>query len=197
MEFSINQILNVMKRIILLLTLAVSLSAFGQKNYTASEVVFYGVDYSLAKAYAVTETCDQLKTAFDGINALFLTEPKKYNVGHILQLNISSIDLGPVDKKNNQIGQADFFIYTGTYEISSDQIQEAVEQLSTKEDSGIGLVIVAELLDKSNHRGTYYAVYFDIETKEVLDVFKTGGKAKGFGLRNYWAGSLLQALKKL
>ena len=33
--------------------------------------------------------------------------------------------------------------------------------------------------------------------KEIIEEWITDGKARGFGLRNYWAGSIYSALKKL
>ena len=40
-------------------------------------------------------------------------------------------------------------------------------------------------------------VFFNTETKEIIEEWITDGKARGFGLRNYWAGSIYSALKKL
>ena len=37
----------------------------------------------------------------------------------------------------------------------------------------------------------------DISEKEIIEEWITDGKARGFGLRNYWAGSVYSALKKL
>lgn len=62
---------------------------------------------------------------------------------------------------------------------------------------GVGMVFIAQFLDKSNNRGTYEVVFFNTETKEIIEEWITDGKARGFGLRNYWAGSVYSALKKL
>ena len=35
------------------------------------------------------------------------------------------------------------------------------------------------------------------KTREILYSAPTNGKARGFGLRNYWAGSVHSAMKKL
>ena len=59
------------------------------------------------------------------------------------------------------------------------------------------MVFIAQFLDKSNARGTYEVVFFNTETKEIIEEWITDGKARGFGLRNYWAGSVYSALKKL
>ena len=53
--------------------------------------------------------------------------------------------------------------------------------------------MVAMLLNKADARATYQIVFFNTKTREIL----TNGKARGFGLRNYWAGSVHSAMKKL
>ena len=59
-----------------------------------------------------------------------------------------------------------------------------------------GLVLIATTLDKGNGIGYYTAVLFDPATQEVLLQMDMAGKPGGFGLRNYWAGSVYNALKK-
>ena len=59
-----------------------------------------------------------------------------------------------------------------------------------------GLVLIATTLDKGNGIGYYTAVLFDPATQEVILQMDMAGKPGGFGLRNYWAGSVYNALKK-
>jgi hypothetical protein len=40
-------------------------------------------------------------------------------------------------------------------------------------------------------------VIFDQVTKEIVFQQEHSGKARGFGLRNFWAGALLSAMKRL
>ena len=60
----------------------------------------------------------------------------------------------------------------------------------------LGLVLVATTLDKGNGLGYYTAVLFDPATHEIITQMDMVGKPGGFGLRNYWAGSVYNALKK-
>ena len=72
-----------MKKLFTLLFLATSMICFGQNKNFLKEVEsinFYGVDYSAAKVFGAAETPAQFKVAFDGINRLFITEAKKYDV---------------------------------------------------------------------------------------------------------------------
>ena len=51
---------------------------------------------------------------------------------------------------------------------------------------------------KVEHTARGYVYHMvDTETKEIIEEWITDGKARGFGLRNYWAGSIYSALKKL
>ena len=51
---------------------------------------------------------------------------------------------------------------------------------------------------KVEHTARGYVYHMvDTETKEIIEEWITDGKARGFGLRNYWAGSIHSALKKL
>ena len=83
------------------------------------------------------------------------------------------------------------------YPLSKEQIKAAINALPIQKTPGVGMVFIAQFLDKSNNRGTYEVVFFNTETKEIIEEWITDGKARGFGLRNYWAGSIYSALKKL
>ena len=51
---------------------------------------------------------------------------------------------------------------------------------------------------KVEHTARGYVYHMvDTETKEIIEEWITDGKARGFGLRNYWAVSIHSALKKL
>lgn len=183
-----------MKKLVFLFTLVFSLNVFGQ-SYMNDDIVFYGIDYSQVKVYGASEHYSQFREAFYGINSLFVTEPNKYDVGKILGVNIVSQDFEPVEEKINSI--QDLLIVNRNYQLTDEQIQEAINSLSLKEENGTGLVIVAQLLNKADKWGSYSIVYFDINTREILDAFDTNGKAGGYGLRNYWARSVLEGLKKI
>ena len=162
-----------MKKLILFLFLSTSLFCFGQGKSALKDIQsikFYGVDYSQVKIFGADESPAQFKDAFRRINELFITEAKKYNVGKQLKKEVTEISLDAVNQVNENIDQ---------------------------KTPGVGMVFIAQFLDKSNNRGTYEVVFFNTETKEIIEEWITDGKARGFGLRNYWAGSIYSALKKL
>lgn len=184
-----------MKKLVLLFFLAVSLAGYGQ-NLKNAEVYFYGIDFSHAKVYGAEESPSQFLEAFYGINRLFLSEPKKYDVGKRLRVQLKGVDLDPVEQVNKDTETTGLILNGfGGYQLTDEQIADAVKQLPLKETSGIGLVFIAEILNKSSQRAKYYATFFDIETRNIIDVWEGKGKAQGFGLRNYWARSVYNMMK--
>lgn len=187
-----------MRKLVLLLFLSVSMVTFAQKGkYDA--VTFFGTDYSLVKVYGGGQHEPyQYQEAFNAINKLFIYEAKKYNVEKILGIGVTSIDLQPVEKQNAKIDLSSLIIDGGYggHVLTDQQVQQAVKDLPLPNLEGVGLVVIAEVLNKSSESGTYKIVFFDIPTREVIEVRNGRGKAKGFGLRNHWAHSMLQAIKK-
>ena len=186
-----------MKKLFTLLFLATSMICFGQNKNFLKEVEsinFYGVDYSAAKVFGAAETPAQFKVAFDGINRLFITEAKKYDVSKKLKVRVNEISLDAVNQVNEAIDPQELMTTNASYMLSEDQIKQIVNALPTQKKPGIGLVIIAKLLNKAEAYGSYQVVFFNTETKEIIQDWATGGKARGFGLRNYWAGSIHKAV---
>lgn len=189
-----------MKKLILFLFLSTSLFCFGQGKSALKDIKsikFYGVDYSQAKVFGAEETPQQFIVAFRRINELFITESKKYDVGKQLKKKVTEISLDAVNQVNEAIDPEELMTTKREYMLTKEQIQAAVQALPISPSEGVGMVFVAQFLDKPNNRGTYEVVFFNTETKEIIEEWITDGKARGFGLRNYWAGSIYQALKHL
>ena len=191
-----------MKKLILFLfvSLSTSLFCFGQGKSALKDIQsikFYGIDYSQVKIFGAYESPIQFKNAFRRINELFIREAKKYNVGKQLKKEVTEISLDAVNQVNENIDPSKLMTYKSEYSLSKEEIKATIDALPIQKTSGVGMVFIAQFLDKSNNRGTYEVVFFNTETKEIIEEWMTDGKARGFGLRNYWAGSIHSALKKL
>lgn len=189
-----------MKKLITFLLLATSIVCFGQKKdflKDVSGINFYGVDYSAAKVFGAAETPTEFKIAFTRINQLFITEAKKYDVGKRLKVKVNQISLNAVDKVNGEIDPEQLMTTKLDYTLSEQDIKQVIDALPIQPEPGVGLVIVAKLLNKAEAYGSYQVVFFDTETKEIFEDWATGGKARGFGLRNYWAGSIHKVINSL
>ena len=153
-------------------------------------VDFLGVDFSSVDIVGAVESEEQFHNAFKGINTLLHTEPKKYNVSKFLSLDVKYIN---TDRAVERIPLHDADNY-----ITDERSSIVIENIITSYPSKVGnqLLIIAEELNKAKGDATYIAVVFNGETKEIILTKGLVGKAGGFGLRNYWAGSLYSSLKK-
>lgn len=187
-----------MKKTILFLFVLASVSCFGQneeKLKDITEITFYGTDFSKAKVYGAKETAGEFVVAFEQINNLFITEPKKYNIAKAFKKEVNAVDISGVKARIAKIDKKELFTTASHNELSDKDIQDIVRSLSIKEGKGTGLIFISEFLDKPANRGYYYIVFFDTKSREIIDSWKTSGKAQGFGLRNYWAGSIYRMMK--
>lgn len=187
-----------MKKIVLFLFLIAGLSASAQNKEVLSEideVNFYGVDFSQVRVFGASESYEEFKSAFDGINNLFLSEPKKYDVAKFINKQVNGYYVGETADRIKLLDRKEYRTTDENYQVEEDALQGVIKELKIDEDEGVGLILVAELLNKAKNRGTYHIVYFDIQTREILDSWVASGKARGFGLRNFWAYSVLNVLK--
>jgi len=82
-----------------------------------------------------------------------------------------------------------------TYEKAD--IQKFVSKYNPKEKSGIGVVFVAETLNKPANEGWFHIVAINLSNNQILLHERMKGKPKGFGLRNYWAGAVYDVIKDI
>lgn len=141
-----------MKKLFTLLFLATSMICFGQNKNFLKEVEsinFYGVDYSAAKVFGAAETPAQFKVAFDGINRLFITEAKKYDVSKKLKVRVNEISLDAVNQVNEAIDPQELMTTNASYMLSEDQIKQIVNALPTQKKPGIGLGYHCQITEQS------------------------------------------------
>lgn len=190
-----------MKQLLVLLFLASSIACLGQSKDALkdlSSVTFYGIDFTRAKVYGAKEGAIQFKYTFDDINKLFITQPKKYDIGKRLGTDVEVTSLEAVNDANKTINTDELITTNSGYTLNEEQIAEVIKALPIlSQEEKTGLIMVAMLLNKPEQRATYQIVFFNTKTREILYSAPTNGKARGFGLRNYWAGSVYNALKKL
>lgn len=187
-----------MKKILLALFLLVGLNVLGQnKNVLKNidDIIFYGVDFSHTRVFGASETYDQFKVAFEGINNLFLSEPKKYNISKYTGKQVNGIYVDEAKDRVKLLKRNEFLTTNENYSIDKANIATIIKDLDLKEKEGTGLILVAEMLDKAKNRGYFHVVYFDIKSRNITDTWLSDAKARGFGLRNFWAHSVLEVIK--
>lgn len=160
------------------------------------KLTFFGVDFSMAKVYGADETTEQFKDAFYGINTLFQREPKKYDTAKAFDAAVTT-DLETSQNLIEQIKKADLFTSDDSYQLTDDEIAKHICQFNTGNTQGYGAVFITGLLNKGKTQATYNVVVFDIATKDIIFNKEFTEKARGFGLRNYWAYPVYRILSKV
>lgn len=159
------------------------------------EMNFYGVDFSLASAPDVAESPELFKSGITKINHLLYLQVKKFNFQRYMGKRILAYNFDVTDNRNADIDAQLLTSRTVREKISEAEIQEIISSLSTENAGAAGCVFIAETLSKTARSGTYYVVFFDESTKQIIYSKRVKGKAGGFGVRNYWAASILSILK--
>lgn len=194
------------------ISMAISIQQKAQNKegdvFTKDEIVWIGLDFSKAKlvgqfdqgAGVMPATGSDIKVKYiPAWNMLILNEQKKYNIGKAFRKIKVFNDIGIVEKSNSAIDVDNLITYNDyKFDNSNTTIQEIISGYSRGEKAdGIGLVFIIESFNKPAERASLYVTFFDIATKKVLFTEKMIGKPGGFGLRNYWAGSIKNILNQI
>lgn len=158
-------------------------------------VVWLGVDYTLAKFTLVAETPQQVINYLPAINNLIIMEQeKKYKIKEFFNKTTVLNEISPVNERNAKIDPAKL-VSTNPHTISQDDVKGLIKNFSTETRSGMGLLFVAENMNKATVKGSFYVVFFDLATKEIIDSRRMEAKPFGFGFRNFWAGAVYNVMK--
>jgi len=173
---------------------------FGNTDYT---VTWYGIDYSHAKIVGkvsafgmkVPVTAEDIRDRYYGEwNYLILDEPEKFNIAEMIQRKTVVKDISMV-KQLNAAAAIDSIEVKATPYYTPQEIQKFVSAYPIENKAGIGLIFIAESMDKSTTTAYYHVVFFKMDTKEILLQERLKGAAGGSGTRNYWAGSYYNVME--
>jgi hypothetical protein len=185
-----------MKKIILFFLICFSAKAFSQDISSVDKINFYGVDFSAASFYGLEESEGTIKNGLCDINNLIKREPKKYDTEKYFKKSLGHYCLKSTNANNEEMNVEEMFVDSKEQlKISQEQIESIVESLSCDENSGVGLVFIAEGLNKPDVQASYYVVFFNEDTKEIIYSKRIVEKAGGFGFRNYWASAIYKIMK--
>lgn len=158
---------------------------------------FYGIDFSLTKVLGANETEAQFATAFEGINTLLVNERNKYNLEKFFYKDDVALHLKHLKGSYDKIASKDDLkVSDDDYTIDTQTLKKQVQSYSVDSKYEIGAVLIAELLNKSDGYAKYYLIFFNNKSKDIIATYPMTCKIGGFGLRNYWARSVYEALKK-
>ena len=201
-----------MKRVqfIMLVVLTISFTtihAQDLKGFSQEKTMtFFGVDYSNT-LYVGTEgfnDVEKIATYYPNAwNELFRKEYKKFSLTKYLYKDNVFNSLKVVDSINRIIAKKDLKLRLGNVVNESKLMtiskakQTALGYNLNSDKNKYGAVVFATEYNKTSNRGSYILVALNLENNTVAYAKKFEGKTKGFGFRNFWAGSYYSALKAL
>lgn len=158
-------------------------------------VYVYGVDYAQTKVFGASESASEFVSAFAGINNLLYGEAEKYDFSKALGTTNYEIYH---DVMIQRLQQSDFSnLFARTRAIPVLDVPQIIATYQLPHQEGVGFVMIARMLNKSDNQGSYYAVLFDVASRKVLMQIELTTKSRGFGLRNFWAYTVYNATKQL
>ncbi len=175
-----------------LLTLACIFGFTSIYAQSDEKVYVYGVDFSYVNVYAAEESVEQFAKAFEGINMLMITEPEKYDFSRMFNKRTENV-IEPMLKITAECDYSNMKSLSHTY--AEVDYASKVMDYDLPQTEGVGAVLFAQILDKPMGVASYQLVVFDIATRSILHSRKVSGKARGFGLKNYWAGSIYKIIR--
>lgn len=195
-----------MKSTILLLILGLfagtaSYSQSGDASFNTDEITWFGIDYSscyFLNPIDFPSTTD-LKNKLKGWNDLVLYEREKF-IEKTLEGKKVEYETDAVDERNNTVDIKSKITEDAKKQshLQNQDVQGIINKYNIRGNlEGTGLVLIAESYSKPAEQGAYYVVFFDIASKKIFVSERMTGKAKGFGLRNYWAGSFYKVLQQI
>ncbi len=193
----------------LLLTLACSLSysqtAADLFRKTDHKISWLGIDFSQVKligefnhffgagSHSVVDVRDEY---FNRWNRLVLAEPNKYDLRSMLRKTSIFYDIDMMNAINSSCS-VENMEELNTPNYSLEQIRQFISLYPIENKSGIGVLMIAESLNKYAQEAYFHVVILNMETKEILIHERIRSKPSGFGLRNYWAGAIHQTMKQV
>ena len=199
-----------MKRIYFALWL--SLCAFSSNAQTTkdifdpdSRITWLGIDFShvtlignFAEFYDVgAKSSVQIITDyFPKWNRIILDEREKYDIRGMLRRMDIDYDIDMI-MDHNYWADPDSMESYNTRRFTGEDIQAFVDQYNLEGREGIGVVFIAESLNKCYEEAYFHFVAMDMKTGEVIFHKRLRGEPSGFGLRNYWANSVYRIIKDI
>ena len=163
-----------------------------------SSLTNFGIDYSLAKVYGGKETGYQYWITYADINEQFIAKPKMFDISKRLGIPVEVTSLQAVNKVNKEINPDLIITDNPDYLPTEAQISDAVKKLPIlSQEEKYGIVILCLSMNKETDLGTYQFVVFNTKTRDIIEQWTNTGKGLGLNLKQYWAHSVYQALRKI
>ena len=192
--------------IVMLLSIFLTFPALGQDKSDvfnpSTEITWLGLDFSGAKFIGDRERLgseSDIRRLIDAINELMIKEADKYNVAAALQKKSVENAIEVTTEHNAELDVLAMISPEGKDHIhlNPSEVEGIISSYDFKGKSGIGLMFNVESLNKLIEEGSYWVTFVNMGSKEVLFTERVTSPPSGFGLRNFWAGSVNGVLAKI
>ncbi|MFO7827454.1 MAG: hypothetical protein R6V23_02425 [Bacteroidales bacterium] len=165
----------------------------------SDEIHWYGVDFTNAKmigSIGFTHPdiiCDRyIKKKW---NTYVFLEDHKYDISKFLKGKevVPHMDFM---LEGNSVITTDNLIINNDHQIAFADVKNTIEDYDTQ-DNGIGLVFIVESFNKLEETASIWVTFFNTRTNEVLYTEEYVVEPGGFGVLNYWLGSIYETCKQL
>jgi len=169
------------------------------------EIIWLGVDFSHVKLIgtfaqffgAGEKGPEQIRDIyFPAWNKLILDERSKYDIKGMFRKEHIMYETNMITEINSKCDIENLETQNAP-NYSLEEIQGFMENYNLPTNSGIGLLFIAESLSKSDEEACFHFVAIRNADKKILIHERLKGKPSGFGLRNYWAGSIYSIIKDI
>lgn len=166
-----------------------------------TKIVFLGLDFSNTRFIGTEGFKDsyKLKTYYlTHLNALLEEEYAKYNLPlNALKAKHYETNTSDMIVLNDDIENIEERIINGSFYLAEKDIQKIVRKYKLNQNKGIGIVFVVESFNKSLEKAIVWVTFINLNNGQFLYSERMEGNAKGFGFRNYWAGSIYDIIDQI
>src|SRR5688572_17433861 len=194
------------KPIVFLLSIVLASPVFGQDKADVfnptTEITWLGLDFSGAKFIGDRERLgseSDIRHLIDAINGLMITEADKYNVAAAIQKKTVENAIEVTNEHNAELDVLAMISSEGKDHIhlNPSEVEGIISSYDFKGKSGIGLMFNVESFNKLIEEGSFWITFVNMGTKEILFTERLTAPPSGFGMRNFWAGSVNGVLAKI
>jgi hypothetical protein len=170
-----------------------------------TKITWLGIDYSHVKLIGSFSnfnentkiTPDIIKNDyFVRWNELILKESNKYTIDKMFRKKDINYNIEGVTAINAQTDLTSI-VQTTSPNYTEIQLQQFVKNYYFNQSEGIGLLFVAESMNKIREEAIYHVLAINLTNNEILLCDKFTTKPGGIGLRNYWASSYLKVIETI
>lgn len=184
--------------ILIAVCLGINLHAQDFKNFLKdknAETYWLGIDYS--QMVFVGEGFENINENeggdksllkdrfFDSWNDIVVNEEKRYDWEKAFKKNKVENAIASTKKRNKNANLNAIFV-SDLQKLGKAKVENYIKNLNFDKNTGYGILIVMESMDKSKELGTYYLAIINLSNKKILHTEYFEEKAGGFGFRNYW-----------